>query len=84
MEILTNSYDKEIKFDNLAAAKAYYVSDAPAEDEYIGDDFEAYLKDFNDRQEQIRNANTLQELADALNFMSDIFGNGSKWEVKVG
>lgn len=62
----------ETKEDVIEEAMGIISEDeAPVKDDYIGDDFEAYLKDFNDRQTQIKNATTLEELADALNYMAD-------------
>lgn len=82
MKRLTNSFDNEINFTELEDAKAYYIDDnMPTEKDYLGDDFEDYKKSFIERQEMIRNANSLEELAEALNYMSDVYDNGSIWEV---
>lgn len=89
MTILKNNYDPDISFDNLAAAKGYYYPDATLDkdikspDDYIGDtDFNDYLKSWEKYKKDIKEAETLEKLANVLNRCTDIFGNGSEYIIK--
>ena len=67
---LRNNYDYEISFTDLEEAKKYYMPNLfefPEEKEYA---------------EEIKNADSLEELARVLNRYTDIFDNGSSWFVK--
>lgn len=52
-------------------------------DEYLGNDFEEYVKLYNQYKEEIEEAETLEELASVLNKYTDIFDNGSEYFVKT-
>lgn len=72
MKELVNSFDKEVSFTNLEDAKKYYQ---PSE-------FPEYLKQWDEYKNAIKSAETLEELADALNEWSNIFDNGAVYSVK--
>lgn len=76
-EILKNSFDKDINFDNLKEAKEYYL--IPEEQlKELGNG-----EDEVERNKEIESAENLEELADILNKYSDICDNGSQWNVEV-
>ena len=51
------------------------------EEDYTGDNFAEYLKAWKEYKKGIKEAKSLQELADVLNKYSSEFDNGSSWEV---
>lgn len=76
-EILKNSFDKDINFDNLEEAKEYYlISEEQLKELGNGEDEV-------ERNKEIESAESLEELADVLNKYSDICDNGSQWNVEV-
>lgn len=79
---LVNNFDREAKFENLEAAKAYYYPEMKmTEEDYSGDNFAEYLKKWEEYKKGIKEAESLQELADVLNRYSNEFDNGSCWKV---
>lgn len=79
---LVNSFDKEVQFEDLAEAKEYYYPEMEmTEEDYTGDNFAEYLKSWEEYKKGIKEAKSLQDLADVLNRYSNEFDNGSKWEV---
>lgn len=79
---LVNNFDREAKFENLEAAKAYYYPEMEmTEEDYSGDNFAEYLKKWEEYKKGIKEAESLQELADVLNRYSNEFDNGSCWKV---
>lgn len=79
---LVNDFDKEVEFESLEEAKKYYYPEMEmTEEDYSGDNFAEYLKKWEEYKKGIKEAKSLQELADVLNKYSDEFGNGSSWEV---
>lgn len=84
MKVLKNGKDDEVMFDDLEIAKKYYMpTEDPKKDEYLGNDFEEYVKLYNQYKEEIEEAETLEELASVLNKYTDIFDNGSEYFVKT-
>lgn len=72
-------------FDNLEDAKQIAIPEnALDRSDFWGKDeeWESYCQQFKEYQSRIADAKTLEELADALNDYTDIFGDGSTWEVK--
>ena len=86
MKELRNSFDEDIHFDNLEKAKFYYKDSnslsVEDEEDYLGDDFKKYVADCEEYQKKIQDADTLEELADALNEYSDVLDNGSRYFVE--
>lgn len=76
-EILKNSFDKDINFDNLEEAKNYYLTSEEQLKELDNGEDEV------ERNKEIESAESLEELADVLNKYSDICDNGSQWNVEV-
>lgn len=52
-------------------------------DNYEGDDFEYNKERVLQREQDIKDANDLEELADVLNDYSDNYDNGSTWFVQT-
>lgn len=81
--ILRNTLDKKIDFNNLEKAKSYYsLSDDKIKEELANkenDDY--YVNCLITRNNEVKNAADLRELADALNLYSDVVDNGSQWYV---
>ena len=73
MNVLKNSFDKDINFYDLADAKQYYLT---SEEQLIELDYDKY---FVARNNEINNSESLKELADVLNIYSSICDNGSNW-----
>lgn len=84
MKYLKNNFDHEVEFDDLEKAKKYYTPKIELqEDEYLGESpFEEYVADLKEYYNDIRNAESLEELAEVLTNNSDRFGNGSSFYVK--
>lgn len=90
MKELVNNFDTEICFSNLEEAKKYYypnkVNDRDTTDpeNFIGDskDFNDFLRDWDEYKSEIADSETLEELAEALNRFTDIFGDGRHYTVK--
>lgn len=91
MKILKNNFDYEIEFDDLEKARKYYlpsesvIEDVQNEEYYVGPStlsFESYVEGFFEYYEEIKNASSLEELADVLNRYTDIYDNGSYYFVK--
>lgn len=83
---LINNKDHEINFSDLEEAKAYYDWDYLSKEdyeeyEYHGDDWSGYVDGWNERTKMIKEAETLEELANALNWATDIYDDGSSWSV---
>lgn len=79
---MINSFDKEVKFESLEEAKKYYYPEMElTEEDYTGDNFTEYLKAWEEYKRGIKEAESLQELADVLNRYSSEFQNGSEWSV---
>ncbi len=87
IKTLKNNYDKEIEFENLEEAKAYFLTSEEQLkeliDNYEGDDFEYNKKRVLQREQDIKDANDLEELANVLNDYSDNYDNGSTWFVQT-
>lgn len=85
MKELRNKFDKEINFTDLKKAKTYYLPEdekSCEEEEYTGDNYEEYCKDYEEYKEEIMKAENLEELADVLNKYTDEFDNGTEYFVK--
>lgn len=85
MKVLVNSLDKEIRFTEIKKAKKFYIpsEELPcSEDEYLGEDYPKYCKQWAEYKKELEEAADLEELADVLNRYTDIFDNGSTWKVK--
>lgn len=63
-------------------AKSYYASvEQLQENEFLGDNFENYVKQYNECVQEFDEAKTFEELAIVLNKYTDMFDNGSEWRV---
>lgn len=90
MKELINSFDKEVSFTNLEDAKQYYYPNAEIDkgtknaEDFLGEpsEFPEYLKQWDEYKDAIKSAESLEELADALNKWSNIFDNGAVYSVK--
>lgn len=84
MKELRNNIDTEKGFTDLQEAKNWYLlkADVPCEkDEYLGDDYEIYCKEFTEYKKDIEQTETLEELAEVLNRYTDTFGDGRENKV---
>ena len=82
MKILKNGFDQEVWFDDLEMAKSYYaLVEQLQENEFLGDNFENYVKQYNECVQEFDEAKTFEELAIVLNKYTDMFDNGSEWRV---
>lgn len=63
-------------------AKSYYAPvEQLQENEFLGDNFENYVKQYNECVQEFDEAKTFEELAIVLNKYTDMFDNGSEWRV---
>lgn len=78
---------EEIEFPGLEEAKNYFYPDSETDkekkdpDNYTGDNFPDFLKQWEEFKKDISQAETSKELVEAVNRYTDIFGNGTEWEV---
>lgn len=83
MIIIERSNDKEAYFDDLEKAKEYMIpADELSEEDYLGDDFESYAKSFEEYKAELKDAESLEELAEVWNKYTDTFNDGSEFKVK--
>ena len=75
MKVLKNSFDKDIEFYDLTESKQYYLT---SEEQLIELDYD---KDLVERNNEIENSESLEDLADVLNRYSNVCDNGSNWFV---
>ena len=79
---IINSVDKEVEFESLEEAKEYYYPEMEmTEEDYTGDNFAECLKAWEEYKNGIKEAGSLQDLANVLNRYSNEFDNSSRWEV---
>ena len=84
MRELRNNVDTEVVFTKLDEAKKYYLPNEKVpciKEEYLGNDYENYCKQFSEYKEEIEQSETLEELAEVLNRYTDIFGDGRENKV---
>lgn len=85
-KFIKNNINDEIEFNNINKAKKYIVRQkeyvANYKDEYIGENLESYIEQYQDYILEIVDADTMEELCDVLNKYTDTFGNGSQWYIK--
>lgn len=87
MKFIRRSNDDEAVFYNLTEAKAFMLPDVSEEakkefeEDFIGDDFESYWNRYLEYYSDIKNADSLEELAEVWNSRTDTFADGSSFEV---
>lgn len=85
-KFIKNNINDEIEFNNINKAKKFIVRQkeyvANNKDEYIGENYELYIEQYQDYMLEIVDADTMEELCDVLNKYTDTFGNGSQWYIK--
>lgn len=81
MKELKNNVNTEVVFTKLEEAKEWYMpkDNIPCtKDEYLGDDYEGFCKEFTEYKKEIEQSQTLVELANVLNKYTDTFQDGSE------
>ena len=85
-KFIKNNINYEIEFNNINKAKKFIVRQkeyvANNKDEYIGENYELYIEQYQNYMLEIVDADTMEELCDVLNKYTDTFGNGSQWYIK--
>ena len=85
-KFIKNNINDEIEFNNINKAKKFIVRQkeyvANNKDEYIGENYELYIEQYQNYMLEIVDADTMEELCDVLNKYTDTFGNGSQWYIK--
>ena len=84
MKELRNNVDTEVVFTKLEDAKEWYLpkDNIPCtKEEYLGDDYEGFCKEFAEYKIEIKQAETLEELANALNKYTDTYQDGRENKV---
>lgn len=84
MKELRNNIDVEVVFTELKEAKKWYLpkDNVPCEkEEYLGNDYEGFCKEFAEYKKEIEQSETLEELAEVLNKYTDTFGDGRENKV---
>lgn len=86
MRYLINNNNTEIVFyeNELKKAKEYYLpnSNILLKENYIGNNYESYVKQYKDYIDAICTCNDIVELCDVLNRYTDLFNNGTNFKVK--
>lgn len=84
MRELRNNVDEEVCFTELKEAKKWYLpkDNVPCtKEEYLGNDYEGFCKEFAEYKKEIEQSETLDELAEVLNRYTDTFGDGRENKV---
>ena len=86
MKYLINNNNTEIVFyeNELQKAKEYYLpnSNILLKENYIGNNYESYVKQYKDYVKEIDACNDIVELCDVLNRYTDLFNNGTEYIIK--
>ena len=86
MRYLINNNNTEIVFyeNELQKAKEYYLpnSNILLKENYIGNNYESYVKQYNDYIDAISACNDIVELCNVLNRYTDLFNNGTEYIIK--
>ena len=86
MKYIINNNNTEIVFyeNELKKAKEYYLpnSNILLKENYIGNNYESYVKQYKDYIDAICTCNDIVELCDVLNRYTDLFNNGTEYIIK--
>ena len=86
MRYLINNNNTEIVFyeNELQKAKEYYLpnSNILLKENYIGNNYESFVKQDKDYMDAICTCNDIVELCDVLNRYTDLFNNGTEYIIK--
>ena len=86
MKYLINNNNTEIVFyeNELQKAKEYYLpnSNILLKENYIGNNYESFAKQYKDYIGAICTCNDIVELCDVLNRYTDLFNNGTEYSIK--
>ena len=86
MRYLINNNNTEIVFyeNELQKAKEYFLpnSNILLKENYIGNNYESYVKQYKDYVKEIDACNDIIELCDVLNRYTDLFNNGTNFKIK--
>ena len=86
MKYLINNNNTEIVFyeNELQKAKEYFLpnSNILLKENYIGNNYESFVKQYKDYIDAICTCNDIVELCDVLNRYTDLFNNGTNFKVK--
>lgn len=86
MRYLINNNNTEIVFyeNELQKAKEYYLpnSNILLKENYIGNNYESFAKQYKDYIDAICTCNDIVELCDVLNRYTDLFNNGTEYIIK--
>lgn len=87
MKYLINNNNTEIVFyeNELQKAKEYFLpnSNILLKENYIGNNYESFVKQYKDYIDSINTCNDIVELCDILNRYTDLFNNGTEYKIKV-
>ena len=83
MKELKNNVDTEAAFTELEEAKKWYLTKdvLRTKEEYLGDDYKTFCKEFAKYKKEIEQSETLEELAEVLNRYTDTFSDGRENKV---
>ena len=86
MRYLINNNNTEIVFyeNELQKAKEYFLpnSNILLKENYIGNNYESYVKQYKDYIDAISACNDIVELCNVLNRYTDLFSNGTEYIIK--
>ena len=86
MKYLINNNNTEIVFyeNELQKAKEYYLpnSNILLKENYIGNNYESFAKQYKDYIDAICTCNDIVELCNVLNRYTDLFNNGTEYSIK--
>ena len=86
MRYLINNNNTEIVFyeNELQKAKEYFLpnSNILLKENYIGNNYKSFVKQYKDYIDAICTCNDIVELCDVLNRYTDLFNNGTEYSIK--
>ena len=86
MKYLINNNNTEIVFyeNELQKAKEYFLpnSNILLKENYIGNNYESFVKRYKDYIDAICTCNDIEELCNVLNRYTDLFNNGTEYSIK--
>ena len=86
MKYLINNNNTEIVFyeNEPQKAKEYFLpnNNILLKEDYIGNNYESYVKQYKEYVKQIDACNDIVELCNVLNRYTDLFNNGTEYIIK--
>lgn len=86
MKYIYKENEEDVVFyeNHLKDAIKYYMPNNSIllEENFIGDNYGLYVKQYKDYVGELNNCTCIEELCDVLNKYTDIFNNGLQWKIR--